>query len=1197
MKRAISIFILIALIVSVCTTFLLPVSAYPAAYSLPTLTGNQAQDTANIAKSQIGYSGANGTVYGAWWNSVTNWGVDYTYSGWCAMFVCWCAYQAGAGLNVAYNKNGASPSLLLDWFKSNATYDTSFLSSPKVGDFIFFGKSSGYAEHVAIVTDYNSSTRVVSLVGGNQGSSSGGAVTSSSCTWRSGATWGGQYVIGYGRPKYLSGSTPPSPSDDSLSLYSYNYPTSLDVGEVFSIYGTVSSGYSNITSLTVGVYNTSGSLETGKTVYPNAKTYSIANVDAYVKFNELSAGTHYYRITATNASGSKQLLNKQFSVVGAPAINVVRTVDCYRKVQLPARVVNLYWNPTDTSRATYFDYGPLASCPTYAEMSDGSVWYKVNVTHQGQSTQMWFKLESDMTVTKVHTYGSVQYEYAHPHRAYQTCACGQKTYTGAYGFRSDCETCNPLTISGTCGANVYWTLNQNNGKLTIYGTGSMDNWELHAPWNSNKSEIKSVTITYGVTSIGDFAFFGYRNLTSIEIPDSVTSIGRNAFSGCNVMSIEIPDSVTSIGYRAFADCKNLTSIEIPDSVTSIGDQAFNECTGLTSITMLNSVTSIGDQAFLGCSSLKEVHISDIAAWCSISFASDSSNPLYYAKKLYLTDKLITELVIPNTVTSIGDFVFYDCGGLTNITIPDSVTSIGYRAFADCKNLTSIEIPDSVTSIGDQAFKECTGLTSITIPNSVTNIGWGAFYACTGLTSITISNGVTSIGSDAFQNCTGLTSIIIPNSMKSIGSGAFQSCTGLKMITILDSVTSIGDYAFQNCTGLKMITIPDSVTSIGNHAFYKTGYYNEISNWTDDVLFIGNHLIEAKNTISGAYSIKPGTKTIASAAFYSCTGLTSITIPNSVTNIGWGAFNACTELTSITIPNGVTSIDRIAFFDCTRLKDVYFIGTEEEWNAIKIGNGNDCLTGANIHFMDQHTHSYAAVVTAPTCTSDGYTTYSCSCGERYKADFIDALGHNYVDGICTRCGAKNSDDMPTVPSIEFSDVPANAWYAGAVDYAMENSLMNGVGDKKFDPEGSMTRAMLVTVLWRYEGSLKKGTNTFSDVPNGQWYTEAISWASAEGIVGGVGNNKFDPEGKISREQMATILFRYAQEKGIDTSKRGNLGDFPDANRVSGYAKDAVQWAVGEKIINGSDGKLLPQGNATRAQVATILMRFIENIVNQ
>ena len=143
---------------------------------------------------------------------------------------------------------------------------------------------------------------------------------------------------------------------------------------------------------------------------------------------------------------------------------------------------------------------------------------------------------------------------------------------------------------------------------------------------------------------------------------------------------------------------------------------------------------------------------------------------------------------------------------------------------------------------------------------------------------------------------------------------------------------------------------------------------------------------------------------------------------------------------------------------------------------------------------------------------------------------------------------------------------------------------------------MTRAMLVTVLWRYEGSPKEGTNTFTDVSakDGSWYIDAVAWAAENGIVGGVGDNRFDPNGNITREQMATILYRYSERKGIDTSKQGSFSGFPDAGKVSSYAKTALQWTVAEGIIGGSDGKLLPQGNATRAQVATILMRFIENI---
>ena len=188
------------------------------------------------------------------------------------------------------------------------------------------------------------------------------------------------------------------------------------------------------------------------------------------------------------------------------------------------------------------------------------------------------------------------------------------------------------------------------------------------------------------------------------------------------------------------------------SVTSIGESAFYKCSGLTSVTIPNSVTSIGNDAFYGCFGLKEVHINDLIAWCSINIVGDYANPLSYAHNLYLNNELITELVIPNSVTSIAYQAFKGCSGLTSVTIPNSVTSIGNYAFAYCDALTSVTIGNSVTSIGNYAFSGCSGLTSVTIGNSVTSIGSSAFYGCSALTSITIPNSVTSIGGSAFKDC-------------------------------------------------------------------------------------------------------------------------------------------------------------------------------------------------------------------------------------------------------------------------------------------------------------------------------------------------------------------------------------------------------------------------------------------------------------
>ena len=216
-----------------------------------------------------------------------------------------------------------------------------------------------------------------------------------------------------------------------------------------------------------------------------------------------------------------------------------------------------------------------------------------------------------------------------------------------------------------------------------------------------------------VTSIGDDAFSGCATLKSITIPDSVTSIGDSAFRGCTSLeSVTIGNGVTSIGDYVFEVCYSLTSITIPDSVTSIGDNALRHCTSLTSVTIGKGVTSIGDLAFFDCYSLKSVYITDIAAWCNISFIDNYSNPLYYAGNLYQNNELVTDMIIPDGVTSIEDWAFYGCYSLTSVTIPDSVTSIGRSAFEYCYSLTSVTIGNGVTSIGDFAFFCCDSLKEV-----------------------------------------------------------------------------------------------------------------------------------------------------------------------------------------------------------------------------------------------------------------------------------------------------------------------------------------------------------------------------------------------------------------------------------------------------------------------------------------------------
>ena len=197
-------------------------------------------------------------------------------------------------------------------------------------------------------------------------------------------------------------------------------------------------------------------------------------------------------------------------------------------------------------------------------------------------------------------------------------------------------------------------------------------------------------------------------------------------------------------------------------------------------------------------------------------------------------------------------------------------------------------------------------------------------------------------------------------------------------------------------------------------------------------------------------------------------------------------------------------------------------------------------------------------------------------------------------VCTVCGAVEEASVPACacPSAELTDVPQDAWYHTAVDFMVMHELMLGVDEGRFAPESTMTRAQLVTVLYRIAGEPETdGTHGFTDVADGMWYTDAIAWAAQNGVVNGIGNNKFDPDGYVTREQIATILFRYTKSEPVTQDK---LSAFPDADKASSYAVDALNWAVAEGLINGSDGALLPTDTATRAQVAAILMRFCENI---
>ena len=362
---------------------------------------------------------------------------------------------------------------------------------------------------------------------------------------------------------------------------------------------------------------------------------------------------------------------------------------------------------------------------------------------------------------------------------------------------------------------------------------------------------KSTVIPNSVTSIGYYAFSGCTSLTSITIPNSVTNIGRYAFQGCSgLTSVIIGNSVASIGEGAFSHCSVLASITIPTSVTSIGEGAFSHCSVLASITIPTSVTSIGKSVFGYCSSLTSIKVESGNRKYD---SRDDCNAIIKKEKNILIAGC-KNTTIPNNVASIGEGAFSGCSDLTSVTIPNSVTSIGYYAFSGCTGLTSITIPNSVTNIGRYAFQDCSGLTSVTLnSDAVVSKTSSSFYLAKifgeQVTEYIIGDDVTSIGNYAFRYCKKLISVTISNSVASIGSNAFSRCIGLTSITIPNSVTSIGENAFNDCTGLTSI-----ISHIKKPFYIKTNVFSD-ETYNNAMLYVPYGTMEKYKAESGWENFK------------------------------------------------------------------------------------------------------------------------------------------------------------------------------------------------------------------------------------------------------------------------------------------------------------------------------------------------------
>lgn len=666
--------------------------------------------------------------------------------------------------------------------------------------------------------------------------------------------------------------------------------------------------------------------------------------------------------------------------------------------------------------------------------------------------------------------------------------------------------------------------------LTISGTGAMPDFDFP---NGNLAPWWNYEALGMLTSFGNFKLEG--ELKKVVIKDGVTNVSNYAlFCLPAATQVTLLESVTSIGRYGIAMCSKLTGLSIPKGVTGIGDFGLAG-NGLTAVTLPDGLQSLGRGAFDSCASL------------------------------------------------------------TNTTLPAAITAVPGKCFADCTKLLNVNYAGTVTAIGDLAFESCKALTAAPIPETVTAIDKAAFTGCTALTDVTIPAGVSTIPEDCFRGCTALTGIDLPGTVTSVGHNAFTSCTALKDV---------------RCYGAAPAVEPGNSEAHSFEPATVTVHYNPAMNWT----------LDADGKWHG-YTVSD-----KGACTHTDYGTTERTVPATCGEAGRvdTICSNCGEVVSTReLPptgahvwdNGVVTTaptettPGVRTFTCT-------VCSQTRTEAIPATGAHDYQFTKNV---------------APTCTDGGYDLYTCSgCGATERRNLTDAAGHKWDGGTvttaptettpgvrtytCTVCGdireeaipatgASTCTGGPSCPSYGLHDVAGPGhWAHKGIDYCVRNRLMSGVGAGTFSPDTACTRAQIVKILYNRSGNQADYSYyylPFTDVAPGAWYYNAVAWAYYNDVTSGTSATTFTPNAAITRQQLVTFLYRYTVKYAPEfTGNAAPISAFPDADSVANWAYAAMSWAVGNGLIlgNAHDGLdyLDPNGSATRAQTATIIMRYCQLI---